>query len=379
MSVATPTTPSGKLHPGSNCRLVYRGALALTDSHLLLDGLSFVVEASGASGNLMENPLALSLETMRGRPSLQLLGTENLKDVWLDATSDIGVYVHPYSTLSQLYFENILCLDPITSAEKRTSLGIRCGLGDGSDPAMTDFLIYGQLVPVPDHENSIPSSSQLPPTMIRMFASRILPGPPQPAARVPRPDDPTPRKPPALAKRKRETSISASFSVVTGSKRSKASVEEEEQIRRAREVMFNMPKAAPSDSTKPKRVRSAKDTFKVPSLPARGGSLDMIGDESPVDVFGVVEDTVKGKAKDIVEKPGSSELEKANKTVSSPAQVIKQATIACLSRYGINKAHDDFNELYQATYRGVCLAMRNIIRLQAATMRTVDRLVQDHL
>ena len=81
---------------------MYRGALALTDSHLLLDGLSFVAETSGTSGNLMENPLALSLESMRGRPSLQLLGTENLKDVWLDATSDIGVYVRVRSYLFTL-------------------------------------------------------------------------------------------------------------------------------------------------------------------------------------------------------------------------------------------------------------------------------------
>ena len=184
---------------------------------------------------------------------------------------------------------------------------------------MTDFLIYGQLVPVPDHENTIPSTSQSPPATLRMFASRILPGPPQPAARVPRPDDPTPRKPPALAssaaKRKRETSVSASFAVVAGGKRSKAAAEEEEQVRRAREVMFNMPKA---DSAEPRRVSSVKGTFKVPSLPARGGSLDAIGDESSFDVFGAVEDVGKGKGKgkDAAEKPGSNELEKANKTVS---------------------------------------------------------------
>lgn len=41
-------------------------------------------------------------------------------------------HVHSYSTLSRVYFENILCLDPITSVERRTTMGIRCGLGDES-------------------------------------------------------------------------------------------------------------------------------------------------------------------------------------------------------------------------------------------------------
>ena len=85
-----PNTPTGKQNTSGH-RLLYRGALALPDSHLLLDGLSFVAETSGTAENLLENPLALALESMRGRPSLALLGTENLQDVWLDASSEIGV------------------------------------------------------------------------------------------------------------------------------------------------------------------------------------------------------------------------------------------------------------------------------------------------
>jgi hypothetical protein len=53
-------------------RLLYRGALSLPDSHLLLDGLTF----TGNPGNdtsLLENPLALALESMRGRPTLRFL------------------------------------------------------------------------------------------------------------------------------------------------------------------------------------------------------------------------------------------------------------------------------------------------------------------
>lgn len=77
-------------------------------------------------------------------------------------------------------------------------------------------------------------------------------------------------------------------------------------------------------------------------------------------------------------------------------QVIKQATIACLSKYSIGKAHVEFSDLYQCTYRGVCCALvsinhvfdtqglnpylqRSIMRTQAVAMRTVDKLVQEHL
>jgi hypothetical protein len=87
-------TPTSKQLAGghsSSHRLLYRGALALPDSHLLLDGLSFVADTAGSSWNLLENQLALALESMRGRPSLQLLGIESLSDVFLDAVSDISV------------------------------------------------------------------------------------------------------------------------------------------------------------------------------------------------------------------------------------------------------------------------------------------------
>lgn len=103
-----------------------------------------------------------------------------------------------------------------------------------------------------------------------------------------------------------------------GNKRSKSSMEEDVQIRRAREVMLNMPKAAPSELNRLKRAQSSRtlDTFKVPSLPARGGSLGSIASQSSFDVFGSVAETVKGKDKPTIEQAGSSELEKANKTVS---------------------------------------------------------------
>lgn len=72
----------------ANHRLLYRGALSLPDSHILLDGLTFAARVDG-DNKLLDNPLALALESMRGRPTLRFMGTVSLKDVYMDPTGDI--------------------------------------------------------------------------------------------------------------------------------------------------------------------------------------------------------------------------------------------------------------------------------------------------
>ena len=75
-------------------RLLYRGSLLIDGSTLLLDGLSFTVPLGGASkpgnANLLDNPLALALESMRGR-SLLLLGDAQTQDVYLDRVGEVSV------------------------------------------------------------------------------------------------------------------------------------------------------------------------------------------------------------------------------------------------------------------------------------------------
>jgi hypothetical protein len=71
-------------------RLLYRGSLSVPDSYFLLDGLTFSARLD-ATQNLLENPLALALESMRGRPSLRLVGTINVKDVYTDDSGEITV------------------------------------------------------------------------------------------------------------------------------------------------------------------------------------------------------------------------------------------------------------------------------------------------
>ena len=110
---ATPRTPTGNAVTTVQHRLLYRGALSLSDSYMLLDGLSFVAETrcnsqDSPAVNLLTNPLALALESMRGRPSLYLRGTEKVKEVWLDMKSIINVLVS--STLQNL--TDLICSCP---------------------------------------------------------------------------------------------------------------------------------------------------------------------------------------------------------------------------------------------------------------------------
>ena len=175
MPIMTPTpprftsqsgnTPTPKANGTCNTllpsyRLLYRGALSLPDSLLLLDGLTFTARLNSPSKqNLLENPLALALESMRGRPSLRFMGTVFLRDVWLDESGGVEMYVfwflyflvevclknnnnrdiHPDATLTRVYFENMFCLLPFLGssskksvAAQRSEIGVKVSLGDSS-------------------------------------------------------------------------------------------------------------------------------------------------------------------------------------------------------------------------------------------------------
>lgn len=80
-------------------RQLYRGSLSLPDSHLLLDGLTFSARLeSPTKHQLLDNPLALALESMRGRQSLGFLGIIKLSDVWLDESGNIEMYARLSTT-----------------------------------------------------------------------------------------------------------------------------------------------------------------------------------------------------------------------------------------------------------------------------------------
>ena len=172
-------------------------------------------------------------------------------------------------------------------------------------------------MPTADQDKPLPSTSDAPPSTLHIFAARILPHPPPPVARAPRPDDPTPRRPRLFVTSAAKRKASSSSLHADGLKRAKSAMYEDEQVRRAREVMLHGPRVGLAEGGL-KRSKSSRAIggFKVPQLPARAGSLDsIISLDSVPDPFGGEAASGKGKGKEGAEQPGSAELEKANKTV----------------------------------------------------------------
>ena len=74
-------------------RLLFRGSLSVPDSRLLLEGLSFTIPIDNTRSpgiNLLKNPLALALESMRGR-ALALSGISKVDSVQLDRMAEVDV------------------------------------------------------------------------------------------------------------------------------------------------------------------------------------------------------------------------------------------------------------------------------------------------
>ncbi|KAF7292867.1 VPS9 domain-containing protein [Mycena indigotica] len=348
ISIIAPTPPRN----ASRFRLLYRGALSLPDSHLLLDGLTFVSQTpaaedlasgsgSGQNQTLLESPLALALESMRGVTSLRWMGPVQLRDVYLDESGGITMDIHPAATLSRIYFENTFCLEPSSLA-----WGIKVALGDTDGPETTYMLIYPRTQPQE--------------TELTLAVARITPTPPSTTKyRLPRPDDPTPRRPPHLFSRttsaaarphKRTSSIAADL----GSG-----------------VRLGSPPASGS--------------FRVPELPSERstkGKERAIEDED--DVFGTASSSVvpienKGKRKrpaEAIETPGPQQIDVENQMEKANKTIIKQSTIHLMQ---LPKTHPDYKDLYGAVYRGVIFALRTEMKRTAVDLKTVERLVKLHL
>jgi hypothetical protein len=64
---------------------------------MLLDGLTFVARLDSPSkhSQLLQNPLALALESMRGRQSLRFMGVIKLNEtnMWMDQSGEVEMLV----------------------------------------------------------------------------------------------------------------------------------------------------------------------------------------------------------------------------------------------------------------------------------------------
>lgn len=204
---------------------------------------------------------------------------------------------------------------------------------------MTEMLIFGEAFSSPHigSSSSSPSSGNTQSLVIRV--ARITP-----AARAPRPDDPTPRKPPLHLINSKQSigELAANTRIrVKGNAR-----EDSEVVRRAREVMLHLPNSKPRGRGKEKEKEKEKPKgatlFKVPALPAwkRGRATDM-------DVFGSVGDA-KGKARagniEAVDK-GIDDIEQENKSVGpSPLLLLHRSAQKPIH-------HTDYQEIHSETPR----------------------------
>ncbi|KAI0035604.1 hypothetical protein K488DRAFT_82921 [Vararia minispora EC-137] len=351
-------------------RLLFRGSLSIPGSRLLLEGLTFTVPLDRTT-SLLDNPLALSLESMRGR-TLALAGTVRLDQVYLDKSTDVSVDIHPAASLTRLYLSNQLCVNPITSPSGTTDTGIRIALGDPKTPSTSEILIYGKLPPAGPADASVGASSSSSPSKaptLCLLVARVLPAPPTPATCRPRPDDPSPRVPPLVQFGKKRVLTTTSISNQTTNKRKRGDggkkAEQDGMVERARDVMLGRADLRRNVSV------ADDDVFKVPSVPSAAGKSEAVRDREK----GKEKKKVAAKDKDKGSEDVSDlakELEKANKAA------VKRATMECLASFNITREHSDFKQLFSFIYHGTEFALRAQMRARAVDPRAMDCFVRAH-
>ncbi|KAG5351921.1 hypothetical protein C0989_004468 [Termitomyces sp. Mn162] len=402
-SIPNPTPPRSADSALNSYRLLYRGSLSLPDSHLLLDGLTFVARLDSPSKNnhLLQNPLALALESMRGRPSLRFMGIVKLHDdqnLWLDESGGIEMDIHPRATMTRIYFENVFCLTPFsstsTSAQPDTSdIGIKVALGDSGAFTALSTPLSGLISPLDGPETThvvIYARSNQADNSLNLTVARLMarPQPSQSSLRLPRPDDPTPRKPPLLY---------AASSTRSGLKRVPSLVPGRELKRVASQTSIagsKHKKAADVDggvmADLGSGVRLGEGTgsglFKVPEVPLHGKSVSkgkgkqVEGDK---DVFGTsssLKAVSKGKRKrDTDQDQGVGEVERTNKDTikrNTLEHLYKRKDPTTSALFG--KSHPEFKELFSYISRGVVFALRGHLKLRPVDLAEVEHLVRLH-
>ncbi|KAJ3784527.1 hypothetical protein GGU10DRAFT_314823 [Lentinula aff. detonsa] len=320
------SSPSRPTH-----RLLYRGSLSLSDSDLTLDGLTFSARIN-AGHNLLENPLALDLESMRGRPTLRFMGVTSLKEIHMDDSGDITLDIHPDAILSRIYFENVFCL-PSTSDD---ILGIRIALGD-SGPDTTQIIVFLKSVSNGDDPKE---------TLCVLSVARVTPMPVA-RPRLPRPDDPTPRKPPLVLFGKAPDLRRIS----NGS------------------ILANL-----GSDVRLGQKYTLEGTFKIPSLPAKNPKVDASRTKE--------KDKGKGKATVVDDVFGSENLV-AGTSSGGKRKVENKGKRKRDNEEGtvhhIPKTHSEFKDIYHYAYHGVAFALRADMKIRPIEEQTMELLVLNHV
>ncbi|KAG8729504.1 hypothetical protein FRC12_020935 [Ceratobasidium sp. 428] len=408
-------------------RLLYRGALSIPQSAILLEGIQFVAHLPAVTPPLLTAPLPIALELMRGRPSLRLLGTMDLSPgtIRLDNEIDVRLYIHPQSYVTHQYFHNTLALASHTTyIPERTLLrsphphphidpritprAVRIGLGEDV------IVVYGRLQAeeyVRAEKGEVGLKMELVAAWVVDPASvsdsdeeeeeeeeRVIVSGPRP----PRPDDPLPREPRVRTILKRTDSsmpISgsglqraasivsiASSSSSSGFKRTTSvlgtatgkkalafgRVRSEVVIRGLGEPGIELDTPKPVKSTKPKDPTSSA---KGKGGKSKGKSKAEEADD-PFVVDGLDPGAVLPKMMARVKSGGVNTgggEEVANKAL------IKRLAQSALETYGLDRDDEGFKEVFGYVTRGVGFAFRNKMKSEKIGRDELRKMVVRHV
>ncbi|RXW22371.1 hypothetical protein EST38_g3489 [Candolleomyces aberdarensis] len=311
-------------------------------------------------------------------------GVIKLADVYMDGSGSVEMDIHPRAILTRIYFENMFCLKPFPNNGKavgiRSDIGIKVALGDSDGPETTQIAVYAQVKPSDDlAEGKTPT--------IQLRVGRLTLRPPQQKlVRLPRPDDPIPRKPPIVFGRGDLKRVaSGTLALNGGAKRPK--------LLGGGNSVSNLGSGVRLAAT-----ASSGDVFKVPELPKQAAKQAKEKEKAKEkeDVFGGVSEVGPAQGASAKAKRKTDELdelleleeddidggalERANKNKIKKATVSHLAQTKDPAKKGmvIDKNHPDFKEFYGAVYRGVCFAVRGRIRLESVDLAIVERLLKLH-
>ncbi|KAG8992247.1 hypothetical protein FRB94_011895 [Tulasnella sp. JGI-2019a] len=381
-----------------------------SQSHrLLYKGICFVAHLPPTSPtSFLNSPLPLALESMHGRPSLRITSIISLASVAdrLDDAADVRLYWHPdASYLANEFFMKVVWkLGGWDETNGRSNRCVKIALGDEDISEENELIIYGQCTP------STPT--------VNFMVTRLLPK--QETRRLPRPDDPLPRRPNSIYTSPGRKGTKRLLSVREASpERDRDRLKKKGKIilppdRTTGRMPFSRTQTMPTlvfgGSKSGARAPSPAFINNGALLQAMGGirrsgSGDNHGRGGLVrshsrgnsinsalaiedNVFKVPEPVVQNQNQSKMfgsagsssvavtaekEKEERSELETINKNA------IKRQTTAILASNGVPKEHPEFRDIYNWVQRGVVFALRKSINVKRLERDQVKALVTTHV
>ncbi|KAF8706617.1 hypothetical protein RHS03_04646, partial [Rhizoctonia solani] len=394
-------------------RLLYRGALCVPGSTILLEGIQFIARLPGVVPPLLSAPLPLALESMRRIPALKLLGTMKLSPdtARLDTEIDVRLYIHPQAYVTHGYFQRVLALGaeyiperpllrsphPHPHIDPRiTSTAVRIGLGEDV------IVVYGRL----QSEEYARVERGQGTGKLELVAARLLDptcqsddssdeegqaehdavfAVPLSASRAPRPDDPLPREPPTRAMLRRTEST-----LVGGIKRTMSGTKRFGRVR-SEVVVRGLGEQIDTPLSKPTKLK--EPTSSVRRKGGGGGGkgkskaeeaddpFAVGGPESEVDASAVLPKMMARvkSASAVAPVAGSGGEETANKATRCLLQLIKRLAQSALETYGIDREDPGFKEVFGYVTRGVGFAFRNKMKCEKIGKDELRRMVVRHV